>query len=160
MKEFRDELGRAWTIHVSCSSLKRVAAHAGFDIADISNGKAIDLFGGSTTHLLDVLWPLVQADAESRGIGYDAFGDGIRGDAAAVATEAFKEELLSFFPTTRRNLLARLLERMEKIAAEAAIQAVKDIDNVRLNSVSGGTLPTSAPESLASTPEAGVCESL
>ena len=153
--EFRDDLGRAWNIHVSCSALKRIAAHAGFDIADISNGKAIDLFGGNPTHLLDVLWPLVKADAEKRGIDIDSFGDGLRGDALSTATDTVKEELLAFFPTPRRRLMERLLARMEKIVEQSLVTAEKEIDNVQMPSAIGGTLPTSAPESSESIPTSG-----
>jgi hypothetical protein len=155
-REFQDALGRAWTINISCSSLKRIAAHAGFDVADISNGKAIDIFGGNTTHLLDVLWPLVATDAEKRGIDSDSFGDGLRGDAIAVSSEALKTELLDFFPSARRRLMIRLLDRMSAIVEQASQRAEKEIDNVQLTMANGGTLPTNAPESSASTQMTGV----
>ncbi len=158
-KEFRDELGRVWTIHISCSSLKRIAGHAGFDIADVGNGKAIDLFGGNTSHLLDVLWPLVKADAEKRGIDQDSFGDGLRGDSVSDATAVLKEELLSFFPTARRRLLHRLLDRMEKIVEQANQKAEEEIDNVQMATATGGTSPISALESSGSIPMAGPSES-
>lgn len=157
-REFKDEQGRAWAVHISCSSLKRVAANAGFDFADISNGKAIDMFGGNATHLLDVLWPLVKADAEKRGIDHDSFGDGLRGDAVAEATAVLKEELLSFFPSTRRLLMKRLLDRMEVIVSQQMEKAASEIDNVQLGTVSGGTSPIRQQESLESTPTIGVSE--
>jgi hypothetical protein len=155
-REFKDEQGRAWTVHISCSSLKKIQASAGFDFADISNGKAIDMFGGNSTHLLDVAWPLVKADAEKRGIDLESFGDGLRGDAVAEAIAVLKEELLSFFPSTRRLLMKRLLDRMEVIVSQQVEKAVKDIDSVQLDTVNGGMLPIKPQASLESTPTIGV----
>lgn len=155
MKTFVDDRGRTWAVHITCGSLKRIAAHAGFDIADISNGKAVDLFGGNTTHLLDILWPCVKATAERDGVTYDEFGDGLRGEALSSATAVLKEELLDFFPPSRRALMAKLLARMDKIVGEALQKAAEDIDTVQLPSVTGGTLHTSAQESLESAPTTG-----
>ena len=151
MREFKDDMGRSWSIHISCASLKRVEAHAGFDFADVGNGKAVEMFGGSTTHVLDVLWPLVQADAEKRGIAYDSFGEGLRGDCLTDAIAALKEELLSFFPSSRRRLMQKLIERMDAIVEQAGQQAEVEIGNVQMGTVTGGISPTSAPESSAST---------
>lgn len=156
MREFRDALGRAWNVHMSCSSLKRSAEHAGFDIADISNGKAVELFSGNVTHLLDILWPFVKADAESRGISHDSFGDGLRGDSITSAIAVLKEELLDFFPRDRRALMEALLRKMEAVVKEASEQAVRDIESAQPVLVSGGTLPTSAPESSESVPTTGL----
>jgi hypothetical protein len=155
-REFQDALGRAWTINISCSSLKRIAAHAGFDVADISNGKALDIFSGNTTHLLDVLWPLVLADAEKRDIDADSFGDGLRGDCIATAVEALKSELLDFFPSARRRLVIRLLDRMSAIVEQANQRAEQEIDSVQLAMANGGTLPTSVPACSESTQIAGL----
>lgn len=155
MKTFKDDLGRSWSVHLSCASLKRVAEHTQFDFADISNGKAVALFGGDTTHLLDILWPLVKADAESKGINYDSFGEGLRGDALAAAAAVLKEELLDFFPSSRRALMELLLRKMDAVVQQASEQAAKEIENVRLSTESGGKSPTSAPESSESTQTIG-----
>jgi|688.fasta_scaffold65264_10 hypothetical protein len=156
MKEFKDDMGRTWTVHLSCASLKRVAAHAGFDIADITNGKALDLFGGNTTHLLDILWPLVKADAEKREIDIDSFGDGLRGDCMADAAAVLQEELLTFFPSQRRALMQKLLAKMEKVVAEASVELEKEIESVQLHTVRGGNSPTSVQESSESTQTNGL----
>jgi hypothetical protein len=159
MHEFKDDMGRSWRIHITCASTKRITAHAGFDFADISNGKAVELFGGDTKHLLDILWPLVKADADARGIDFDSFGDGLRGDCLADATAVLKEELLTFFPSPRRLLMRKLVAKMEKIVDEAGQKVQQEIDNVQMPTASGGTLPTSAPESLESLQTTGPCAS-
>ena len=159
MHEFKDDLGRPWRVHITCASNKRIAAHAGFDFADIANGKAVELFGGDTAHLLDILWPLVKADADTRGIDYDSFGDGLRGDCLVDATTVLKEELLLFFPSPRRLLMQKLVAKMEKIVSEASQKVQQEIDNVQMPTASGGMLPTSAPESSESLQTTGPSES-
>jgi len=146
-REFQDALGRAWTINITCSSLKRITANAGFDIAEIGNGKALELFSGSTTHLLDILWPLVAADAGNRGISEESFGDGLRGDAITGTVKALKEELLDFFPSARRHLMQRLLAKMETVLGQAGEKALADIDAAQASLVTGGNSPTSVRES-------------
>lgn len=155
MREFKDDMGRSWNVHISCGSLKRVAAKAGFDIADISNGKAVELFSGNTTHLLDILWPLVESQASERAIDETSFGEGLRGDCLADATAVLREELLGFFPSQKRSMMQRLLEKMDKVVQEMAERADLAIESVPMPSVSGGTLPTAAQESSASAQTSG-----
>lgn len=147
MKTFKDSLGRDWSIHLTCGSLKRAAGYAGFDIADITNGKAVAIFAGDTAGLLAVLWPLVERDAKAKGINEEQFGDGLRGECIDWATEALKEELLDFFPPQRRELMSVLLRKMATLVREAQQKAEQEINAFQATSVDGGTSHTATQES-------------
>jgi hypothetical protein len=132
---------------MSCTSLKRVVAHAGFDIADIGNGKAVEMFGGSTTHVLDVMWPLVAPEAEKRSVTYEDFGEALRGDTLTHAIAVIKEELLAFFPSSRRKLMEKLIARMDAIVEQAAEKMESEIANVQMPTATGGSSPISVQAS-------------
>jgi hypothetical protein len=159
MREFKDDAGRSWNIHLSCASLKRVAAKAGFDLADFSNGKAVELFGGTTTHLADVLWALVESQAQGRQIDETSFGEALRGDCLSDAVAVLKEELLSFFPSQRRKLMQKLLAKMDTVVEQMAAKAEVAIENLQPPSESGGSLPIAVLESSASAPTSGLSAS-
>ena len=158
MKTFKDALGRDWSIHFSCGSLKRLAAAVGFDLADMRNNKAVELFCGDYTHLNDILWAMCKKAAGELGISEESFGDGLRGDALTAATEVMEAELLDFFPLSRRLLLGRLLARTKEIQATAMEQAGRDIEALAV-SASGGQSPTPVPDTAVSTQTIGLSAS-
>lgn len=158
MSEFKDGLGRPWTIAITCGSLKRIEEHAGFDLADISNGKAIELFTGNHRTLLPILWPLVRASAEAKSIDFDNFADALWGQGLENAIAAVKEALLDFFQPSRRPLIHALIAKMEAVMAAATEQGMAEVESARLDTVIGGKQPSTAPESSESTQTAGPSE--
>jgi hypothetical protein len=159
MKTFKDALGREWSFHFTCGSLKRLAASVGFDLADMKNNKAVELFCGDYTHLLDILWALCKKTAGELGISEEQFGEGLRGDVLSEATEALEAELLDFFPLHRRQLLGSLLARAKEMQAAALAQAARDIEALQVGSDSGGQSPTLRLVTAESTPTAGLSAS-
>ena len=134
MRVFIDEENREWNIHITTMSLKRVFEHSGFDIADLSNGKAVELFTGQTTYLLDVLWPLVRTEASTKGVSMENFGDAIRGDSVDRAIDVLREELLGFFPSKKRAMAVPLLKKIDAAMDEAPAQ----MEKIQVSTDSGG----------------------
>ena len=159
MSQFKDSLGRPWTLAITVGSLKRIEAHAGFDIADISNGKAVSLFTGDHRDLVPVIWPLISKQAEANGIDVDNFSDALWGEGLANATAAVKEALLDFFPPDRRPVIRAMTEKMDAVMKLAIEKGLIEMESVQVVSEPGGSSPISAPESSDSDPTSGPSES-
>lgn len=140
MRTFKDEDGREWSIHITTMALKRVFDYAKFDLADLSNNRAVELFTGQTTYLLDVLWPLVQKQAEEKSISLEVFGNALRGDSIDAAIEAIRDELMGFFPSKKRALMVPLLLKID----EAMAAAPKTMESLQVTTELGGASPTTA----------------
>lgn len=159
MSAFRDGNNREWTIAITCGSLKRIEEHAKFDLADISNGKAVEIFTGDHHHLVDVLWPLLKVQCEAKGITQDDLAESIWGKAIEDSIAAIKAALLDFFPPSRRPVIQAAVEKMDQVMKAAVEKGLAEIESVQLVTESGGSSPTSAPDSSASTQPTGPSES-
>jgi len=162
VQQFKDGAGRSWTIAITCGSLKRIEANAGFDFADISNGKAVEMFSGNHREVMAVLWPLVKVQADSQNITPDMIEESLWGEPLEDAIRALRGALLDFFPPSRRVLVAKLLTKMDEavttIFTKAEADILKDIEG-QSDTPTGGTSHTDAPESLESIPMDGPSES-
>jgi hypothetical protein len=159
MSQFKDSLGRPWTLSITVGSLKRIEAHAGFDIADISNGKAVLLFTGDHRDLVPVVWPLVKKQADEKGIDEENFSEALWGEGVASAIAAVKEALLDFFPPDRRPVIRAMTEKMDAVMRLAVEKGLVEIASVQVVTDPGGSSPISAPESSDSDPTSGPSES-
>jgi hypothetical protein len=159
MSAFRDGNNREWTIAITCGSLKRIEQHAKFDLADLDNGKAYQIFAGDHHHLVDVLWPLLKGQCEAKGITQDDLSDSIWGKAIEDSIAAIKESLLDFFPPSRRPLAQAAVTKVEKELKLGVELGIARIESDPIVTDSGGIALTSAPESSASTQTTGPSES-
>jgi|688.fasta_scaffold259598_3 hypothetical protein len=158
MSAFKDGLNREWVISITCGSLKRVVESAGFDIADFSNGKLMEMVAGNVSNLVPTLWPLVKSQAEQKSINEESFADGLFGAGIDNAVAAIKEALLDFYPPSRRPILSALLKKADETMEAAFLKAEAKIAEGPPDSESGGSLPTTVPESLESPPTIALSE--
>jgi hypothetical protein len=112
------------------------------------------------TVLAETLYAILCKQVEEKKLTKDDFFDGLRGDALEAAGKALEEELIDFFPQRRRPL-ARLTaeaheQRMEAVIAEAVAQMREAMTAVTPSTTQSGK----QPESLESTLESGLSDSL
>lgn len=161
MRSFRDAFGREWQIALTTTAVLRVrdlvtydvegeggAIQARpFDLGDVPTANAaLTLLRNNYTKLVEVLRVVLNRQIEEKKITVEEFQDGFSGDSFEVARVAFEEELLAFFPTRRRELLALVAAELARVEAEATAEAMKELSGLR----SGRQR-----ESSESTPESG-----
>ena len=79
--------------------------------------------------LVDLLWVLVQPQAEAQNVSDEEFGRSLAGDAIDRATKAFLDALVAFFPAQKRRLLEHALAKLRKLEAAAVEHGVKAFDS-------------------------------
>ncbi len=148
MKTFTDSAGRAWTLVVNVSAIKRVRDVLGVDLLDVANGELLSRLADDPCVLVDVLFALCKPEADAKGVSDEDFGRGMVGAVLDEASAALMRELLDFFPSAQRaralGRMARKITEQEVAVAEAAA-AVQSMP---------GASSGNSPASSASTPAA------
>ena len=158
MKSFTDNTGRTWTLAVNVGTIKRVRALCDVNLANIitisGTTPKVDLLerlGNDPVLLVDVLYAAVKPEADTKGVSDQEFGQAMSGDAIEMATTALLDEVIDFFPETKRKVFRKILDatRRFETKGKAALQALLDdpaldgkIDNAlaRLMTSSGNSL--------------------
>ena len=135
MKSFTDNTGRTWTLAVTVGTIKRVRALCDVDLANIINidgtTPKVDLLerlGRDPVLLVDVLCAAVKPEADAKGVTDQEFGQAMAGDAIEMATTALLDEVIDFFPETKRKVFRKILDatRRFETKGKAALQALLD----------------------------------
>lgn len=164
MRSFRDSFGREWQIALTTSAVLRVrdavtyeAEIEGgqtqtrpFDLGDVPTANAaLTLLRNNYSKLVEVLRVVLARQIEEKKLTVEEFQDGFCGDYFEVARDAFEGELISFFPTRRRELLALVAAELAKAETEILTQAISDLSGLR------STKPQASSDA---TPESGHSE--
>lgn len=155
MHTFTDNTGSVWTLSVNVSAIKRVRALCGVDLTSIT-----DISGSDVTEsllhklsvdpvlLVDVLYALCKSEADARKISDEQFGSAVFGDVIVSATDALLEEMVDFFPGSKRKILQQILalsRRFEKEIEQEIQNVLQETENVDLSDLSNSS--TNVPES-------------
>lgn len=152
MRTFKDSLGRDWIIEVNYSAKQRVKAACDLDLFDLAVFQKI---GADPTLLIDVIFGLCKPEIEKRGVTAEQFVDSLVGDAIEQASDALLQEIIDFFPSSRRTTLRKVLETAQQVQAKAVAHIDEKLNSGELLKQLEKTLiPQSgaAPESSASIP--------
>ena len=170
MRTFKDNAGRTWTVAVNVGAIKAVKDALAVNLVDGTvNGNMMERLAGDPILLADVLYVLCREECEARQVSDIDFGRSLAGDSIDSATEALLEELVDFFPSSRRGLLRNVLVKYRKLdgmrvtamqqrldsglVERAMEQELAKIDRDILQTMSGSTASAgSLPASSESTP--------
>lgn len=157
MQGFSDSAGRAWTITINISAIKRVSDLVGVNLANLLDGSPplLTRLGTDVVLLCDVIFALVKPQADVAEVTDEDFGRSMGGDAILSANDAFWAELTAFFRQLRRTDTARAIERqaaMVQTAVAAVEQRINDLDIDGLIQKSLGDSVGNSPESSELTP--------
>lgn len=156
MHTFTDNNSRVWTLSVNVATIKRVRALCGVDLAQIADFTEYDVTD-SLLHklsvdpvlLVDVLYAVCKPEAEAKNVTDENFGAAIMGDVIVSAINALLEEMVDFFPGSKRKILHQLLvlsRRFDK-EIEQEIQNVLNETNAEADMSLLKNSSTNVPES-------------
>jgi len=156
MASFKDNAGRNWTVHIDVGAVKAVRDVLDVDLMDVVEGKLLEQLATDPVLLVDVLYVLCRDQADSQNVSDVDFGRAIAGDVIDMAVDAFLEALVGFFPSRRRQLLAKARDKYRTLETMVLDEAERRLDSdeleSRLRREMSGDWPSSAPESSASSP--------
>lgn len=132
MKSFTDNRGNTWVIMITVDAIRRVRTKLNVDLLEAVEGKLIERLANDPILLCDVIYVLCQSEADQRGISDEEFGRAMAGDAIDHATTSLLEELVDFFPKSRRGLLSKALTRYRTLETKAIALVDKQLDDPKL----------------------------
>ncbi len=133
MKTFADSANRTWTIAINVDAIKRVKSLVEVDLLEVVNGKLIDRLVSDPILLCDVLFCLCKPEADAKSVSDADFGRSMAGDVIDLATTAFLEELVDFFPSRRRPVLQKALSRIKALESKVLAAAGLRMDSPEID---------------------------
>lgn len=113
---WKDANGREWSTAITVSTVKRVQELAGVLLTDVDVIERIDR---NIMLLCDVLSAIAKPQRDERGTTSEQFGELLTGPTIDAAYESFRQDLLDFFPPSRRQMMSRILATTQKIQTES-----------------------------------------
>ena len=132
MKTFVDNAGRTWTVAVNVDAIKRVRTLCAVNLLEIVEGDLLGRLANDPILLCDVLYAVCKPELDAKSVSDEDFGRAMGGDVIEAATAAFLEEMVGFFPSPKRAVLAKALGKL-RVLEERALRAVETrLDDPRL----------------------------
>ena len=132
MKTFTDNTGRAWQIAINVDAVKRVKGLLGVDLMEATEGRLLERLISEPILLCDLVYALCKPQADAAHVTDEDFGRAMAGDAIEAATGAMLEELVDFFPSRRRALLAKAVGKLRTLETMVLTAAENRLDSPEL----------------------------
>jgi len=132
VKAFKDNADRTWEIAITVASIKRVKAYVEVDLLDAVEGHLLQKLSLDPVLLCDVIYAVCKPDADKLEITDEQFGQAMAGDAIDRATAALLEELVDFFPQSRRKVLRTAVEKFHLLETMAYDKAMERLESPEL----------------------------
>lgn len=134
MGHFLDTEGRAWSVVVNPTTAKRVRERLGVNLFNVFSHELERVFS-DTFLLIDVLFVLIEQQAQDASVSADEFGEAMDGDAIEAGAEALLDAVAESFPTTKRQAFRRIIDEGKKVAAMMNGELEKALDELDLRSL-------------------------
>lgn len=116
---FTDEKQRQWSVFIGVSQLRKVREQTSFDGAGLLLQETFQKLNDPVL-LVDVLWVLLESQANAKQISQEEFAEGFVGDAIERALDSLVGAVSDFLPSTQRAALVVLWE--QRTAAMTLVQ--------------------------------------
>lgn len=112
---WKDANDRPWSTAITVNTVRRVKELAGVLLTDPD---AVERIDQDFMLLCDVLAAIAKPQRDERGITSEQFGELLVGKTIDLAYESFCQDLLDFFPPSRRKMMSRILATTQKLQTE------------------------------------------
>lgn len=129
MHSFVDKNGQSWPVVVNIAAVKRVRALCnGLNLLELisvdENGKTksetLDKLSDDPVLLVDVLYAVCKPTADEKNISDIQFGEAMNGDSIESATRALLDEVVDFFPESKRRVYRKVLDATRRFEKESS----------------------------------------
>jgi len=128
VQSFKDSEGIEWSVAVNVKTAKRVKELCKVDLTQI-DGDLVERFANDPCLACDVLFALVVDQAKERNVDDSEFASRMGGDVLERAGDVFMEELVAFFPSRTRPMLAAAVSKGKQLQATMVQMAVAKMEN-------------------------------
>jgi len=131
---WKDAGGREWSTAITVSTVKRVQELAGVLLTDVD---VIERINHDPMLLCDVLCAIAKPQRDERNVTSEQFGELLAGATIDAAGDSFNQDLVDFFPPSRRQLISRILATTRKIQREQVRLVEERLTEEQINSLVG-----------------------
>ncbi len=132
MTTFNDTQGRTWTVTINVDAIRRVRSLLNVNLLDAVDGNLLEQLVVDPVLLCDILFALVQPEAQAKNVSDEDFGRALGGDALDQATTALLEGLADFFPSGKRAVFRKALAKLKQLEALALETTSKRLESDEL----------------------------
>lgn len=146
MQSYTDDQGQEWSVEINGWTLKRVRDNAGVLLTSLleENGKLYADLHADSILLADVVWPVIEEQANERSITVKQFALSFKGDVVARARDAVVEATIDFFDSPEARSQAReLIGKINQIAEEISGKAAEKLQAVNPQEVAQSFITSS-----------------
>lgn len=130
---FKDTEGRTWDCAIDYAAAKRV--RGGMDVNLLDGKEALEALVDDVMMLVDVIYVVVQPQAEQRGVSDEQFGAALDGDTIDAATSAFLEAFVNFSQPAKRPAMRQLIQKLDQLERVWADKAQQTIESGALDTL-------------------------
>lgn len=116
MREFTDKTGAKWEIELTIGLISRLRKNTRFNLYEPHTGTPplVSVLDDDLEQFWELLWHLVEKQADARGINAEQFGDLMASKSLVDAQRVFMEEWRDFFRDLQQPQNAGMLESLTK----------------------------------------------
>jgi hypothetical protein len=153
MRTFQDTQGRTWSVTINVDAIRRVRGLLNINLLDAVEGKLLERLVSDPVLLCDILFALVKPEAEAKNVSDEDFGRALGGDVLDHATNALLEELVDFFPSGKRTVFRKALDKLKVLEEMALETATRRLESTELEQKMAAALVSIPGDSSGSSPE-------
>lgn len=143
MREYRDELGRAWKLTINVTQAERVKEALNVDLLNLYGETAGKLFSNPPL-FVDVLHTLCRDQCAAESIDPVSFAEGLVGDAIERAADALMDAVADFFPSRKRKTLQAIKTKGKQLGDQMEDQILERIAAMSLPAIGSASLTSGA----------------
>jgi len=132
MHTFNDTQGRTWSVTINVDAIRRVRGLLDINLLDAVEGKLLERLVSDPVLLCDILFALVKPEADAKNVSDEDFGRALGGDVLDHATTALLEELVDFFPSGKRTVFRKALDKLKALEGMALETATRRLESTEL----------------------------
>lgn len=129
MPAFKTNDGKEWVVTIDAPKIRDVRTERGIDLGAVDFGPVAQKLGNDPVELVETLWILCRAQANTLSVTAEQFGQSLTGDAIDHASDALIRARADFSPTRMRSLILKQQEMSNRIREQAATMAAQRMDD-------------------------------
>jgi hypothetical protein len=130
---FTDTEGREWLLRITCGHTTEILETCGIDLSISKLAKAYEIMSDDLKKFVQVLWILIEQQAEVQGVSPADFAKSLDGEAVSDAMEAIDKAVVNFTPRRMRPAASKIIEAATTLSGDIVAEIGKKIDTTMKN---------------------------
>lgn len=154
--QFTDDAGRTWTLRLHLGLCERIREECGVNLANPTDPQTAEVLlrEDNVPRFLDVLWRLVESQAQAAGVDRQGFLEALTDAVLCEAVDALLEAIVLFSRPAKRPVLQAMADKMRQIQSETMLRVQTQVQQIDVRRLLDQAIPPSTPSPSATNGEA------